>query len=164
VLLAAPLAGGCETSGIFAGNPENQTPGAGEWQATEPLEASSLEVVWDHVRTVALAEGYAQDDTRTQYDRREFVSRWITFLSSLRYEGQRRRLHVVIDEAGPGKWVVRACVIRQRNADIDQPDNPAKAEWEDAGVEPSRTGLVLWKIRAGFARDEIEGGEDTGPK
>ena len=159
VLLLAALGiavPGCESTKLFQGNPENALPEKEEWQQTEPLEVPSFAVLWEQARDVIEGQGYGLDETRTRFDRREMVSGWQTILAPTRFEGVRRRVHLTFVAAGD-RWIVRGAVVRQRNVDVDNPSNPAAAKWEGNGPDTTRTGLIIWKIRAGFD-PEILGG------
>ena len=153
---ALPLAS-CETTRLFTGNPDNAVPGKGQWQQTEPLDVPSLQVLWERSRATLEMDGYALDPERTRYDEKTLVTRWVTHLAPTRFEGIRRRAHVDFVPSDD-KWVVRVCVVRQWNADIDSPSNVAEAQWESAkpAVDVSRGALLLWKIRSGFTDEAAE--------
>lgn len=140
---------GCETTKLFQGDPDKYVPERGEWQETEPLAVPSLNVLWERVRAVLEYEGYGVDEELTRFDRRELVSTWVARLAPTRFEGVRRRAHVTLVPAGD-RWVVRAAIVRQRNTDIDEPSNPAQAQWESTSADASRTAVLVFKIRAGF--------------
>ena len=146
---AALASAQCETTKLFEGDPDAKVPSSAEWQETEPLAAPSIEVLWERSRALLEYEGYALDEGKTQYARREMVSQWLTHLAPTRFEGIRRRAHVTFVPSG-SRWIVRAAVMRQRNTDIDNPSNPAQAQWERVDADTTRTALIVWKIRAGF--------------
>lgn len=148
LLLAA-----CETTTLFVGNPDNQTPEKLEWQSTEPLAAPSFELIWQRSRATLESMDYQIDDTRSRIDDRVMVTTWSMSLAPLRFEGTRRRAHLEFEQTDAKTWIVRCAVIRQRNADIDDPSNPAQANWEPAGPDPSRTGLLLYRVRAGLMNE-----------
>ena len=148
--LALVSLGGCETTVLFPANPENQTPSDGEWQETEPLAATSFDLLWQRTRATLEDLDYQIDDNRTHVDDRVIVTKWNTIMAMLRFDGVRRRAHVEFVPAEDGRWVIRCAVIKQRNADIDDPTNPVMAQWEDAGPDPGRTGRLLYRLRGGL--------------
>jgi hypothetical protein len=148
-LAALGLASGCETTEIFQGDPNEATPSAGDMQVTEPLAADSVEDVWDRAKATLDLMGFAIDEERTHYEDREIVTKWMTHLSPFRFEGYRRRAHVKIEPSGQ-KWVVKSAVLLQRNADIDNPQSPAQAQWEKHGIDKSRSALLNHRIRTAF--------------
>lgn len=149
IVVLAGSAAGCETTKLFQGDPGSQVPERRDWQETEPLEVPSVDVLWERARAVLEYEGYALDEEATRYDRHEMVTQWVVRLAPGRLDGIRRRVHLAFVPSGT-RWVVRAAVLRQRNADIDDPTNPAQAQWERTDPDASRTGTLIWKIRAAF--------------
>lgn len=148
-LAALVLHPGCETTEIFQGNPDEATPSSGDLRATAPLAAESFDDVWDRTRATLEVMGFQIDDERTHYERRELVTRWMTHLSPFRFQGFRRRAHVAIEPADD-RWIVKAAVLFQRNADIDNPASPAQVQWETQGIDSSRTALLLYRISSAF--------------
>jgi hypothetical protein len=81
------------------------------------------------------------------------VTKWNTIMAMLRFDGVRRRAHLEFVPVADSRWIVRCAVIKQRNADIDDPTNPVMAQWEDAGPDPGRTGRLLYRIRGGLVEE-----------
>jgi hypothetical protein len=145
----------CETTGILQGDPDKAAPADEDWAATQPFKAPSKEILWDRVRTTLASEGYRADERMTRYDQGVIVTEWQALLAPNRFEGKRRRAHVEILPAGlENQWTIRVAVLKQRNADIDQPTNPLKAQWEPESVDANRTALLAWKFQRAFEPDE----------
>ena len=153
--LSASLAG-CSTTGLFAGDPDAAIPAVGDWSATDPIPAPSADLVWDRLRLVLAGEGYRVDERKTHFDERKLVTEWSTYLAPNRFEGVRRRVHAEIVPGAGSTWVVRTAVLKQRNADIDNPSNPAMAKWESVSAEPNRSALLVWKVNSAFAPGATE--------
>lgn len=140
----------CGDHVLFAGDPNTQVPSDGEWQETEPLDVPSVEVLWNHTVSVLENLDLPPDEGRTDYARREIVTRWITRLAPIRYDGKRYRAHVRLVPASGGRWIAQVAVVRQSNTDMNDPTSAAHARWERDGVEFARAARILWQIRAGF--------------
>lgn len=160
VLALAAGAASCGDHVLLRTDPEAQAPDRGEWAETEPLEVPSFPVLWEQTLAALDDLGYSADDRLTDFAKREIVTRWVTRLAPTRYEGKRVRAHVQLVEAPEGKWVVRAAVLRQENADLRDPMNPVRAQWERQGVDAARAARILFQVRIAFdpemqaARDE----------
>lgn len=154
LVLALSLAGlgaaACETTHLFPGDPEQQFPEDTEWLRGQPFSAPSFDVVWQRAQEVLAGEGYRPDEVLTSVSTGEIVTTWITRVAPTRYEGKRRRAHLRIEPVGETQWRVAVAVIRQRNADIDDPKNPLSAQWEADGIDTSRSELLLWKMEYPF--------------
>lgn len=152
LLSAALAAGGCETTGLFAGDPEDATPDASEWASSVELRAPGVDTVWERLRLVVAGEGYRVDEKKTSFEKRSLVTEWRAQYAPARFEGKRRRIHAEVVEVSPKAWIVKIARITQRNADIDDSMNPVKAEWEDDPKSDAAAGeLLAWKIGAAFA-------------
>ncbi len=152
-LLLAPALGGCERYAIFGGNPDLILVDDEDFLRSEkPLAVAELEGLWERARQVLVTEGWAIDTYATSYADRSMVTRWNTFLAPTRYEGIRSRTWVRFEPAGEGLWTVAVAVQRQHNSDIDAPLDPSHCEWEEQDSDQARSGVLLWKIEAGFSR------------
>lgn len=151
---AAALLPACETTRLFPTDPESHEPDDEEWQATEPLAAPSFALLWQRARATLEVTGWDVDEDRTHFERRELTTKWVTSMGRNQYDGVRRRAVLRFDPVEGSRWIVRCAVLKQRNADIDDPMNPAQAQWEPMGCDVSRTGLLLFRIRAGLAPAE----------
>lgn len=150
LVLSPLLAGaGCETTELFRGDPDAVVPPDEVWQETEPFTVPSADLLWERAIATIEGEGYTVDASRTRFDKREIVSNWVSLLGTTRFQGIRRRAHVTLVPSGR-QWVVRLAVIKQWNADIDDPMNPAEAQWEKTELDVTRTARLLYQIRAGF--------------
>ncbi|MCE9634433.1 MAG: hypothetical protein K8T90_01905 [Planctomycetes bacterium] len=161
-LLAFVLAGpmfcmGCETTELFNGDPDAVTPPEAVWQETETFAVPSVDLLWERAIATMESDGYDVDTSRTKYADRKIVSNWVTHLGTARFQGIRRRAHITLVPTGR-QWAVRVAVIKQWNADIDDPMNPAEAQWEKTELDVSRTARLLYGIRAGF---ELDGNSDA---
>ena len=74
------------------------------------------------------------------------ISRWRTMLAPAAREGRRRRAVVRFEPAGPGRWVVAVAMQQQMNSEIEEPLNPAAADWERDGVDASRGSVLLYQL------------------
>lgn len=148
--LSAFAAPGCDTTRLLQGDPETQTPDDEEWQETEPLSIPDFEMAWERTRATMEAMGYDVDGERTQYARQLMVSRWVTSLGRIRFEGIRRRAFVRFHPTDDGRWTVACAVTRQWNADMNDPMNPASAQWERTKTDTTRAALLLFRVRAGL--------------
>lgn len=145
--LAAGAAPGCRSIPLFAGDPEKAEPTDEDWQETEPLPAASFDQAWSRTRAALETMDYPIDEVRSDVRERRLVTKWRLRLGVIRLEGSRRRAHVELVPAGD-RWIVRAAVIVQQNADIKDPTNPVSAKWEDGGTDPSLTGRILHRVRS----------------
>lgn len=137
----------CKAFPLIAGNPDEAAPEDRDWQETEPLPAPSYDALWERCRVTLQAMDYSIDDSRSKFAEKRLVTRWQLRLAPTRLAGSRRCVYVDFVPAGD-RWVVRAAVVRQKNADIRDPSNPVLAKWEDDGTDMGRTGLILYQLRA----------------
>jgi hypothetical protein len=61
------------------------------------------------------------------------------------------------DEAGskPAKFYVEVQVVRQRNDNLIQPDNPAIADWGDGERVPELEQLIVARIKSHFVQGRV---------
>ena len=147
---AAFASAACETTHLFPGDPNMKFPEDEEWRRGQPFSAPSFGEVWQRAKDVLANEGYQVDEELTSAKQGEIVSLWVMRMAPTRYEGKRRRVHVRIEPVGETQWRAAVAVLRQRNADIDDPKNPLAAQWEADGIDQSRSDLVLWKVENPF--------------
>jgi hypothetical protein len=151
LLGVATLAAACDSSRILSGNPDEATPDAKDYVESEkPLPGADLDALWDRARQVVSGEGLSVDEAKTKFSSHVLVTRWNTFLSPQRFEGQRKRAWIQFHRDAAGGWIAGVAVQSQRNADIDAPSNAANCKWEAQAYDPARAGVLLYKIESGF--------------
>jgi hypothetical protein len=62
----------------------------------------------------------------------------------------RRYVEILPEEGKKDIWRVRVSTVIQRNADLTDPLNPAKAEWRRAGPDPEDAERVVYLIESEF--------------
>jgi hypothetical protein len=151
VLAAAGLLSGCDSSRLFTGDPEAATPESKNYVESEKaLPNADLDSLWDRAQQVVSGEGLSVDESKTKFASHVIVTRWNTFLSPQRFEGNRKRAWIRFKKDPAGGWIPGVAVQAQRNADIDAPSNGANARWEEQAYDPALAGVLLWKIESGF--------------
>jgi hypothetical protein len=149
--------GACDTTRIFRGNPDDASSKESEYVTSPtPLKDTDLESLWDASDNVLRMEGWSIDSERTAYESHEMVTHWESHLAPNRFEGKRKRAVVKFAKAPEGGWNVSVVVQTQRNIDIDNPSNPANANWEDQPADERKAGAILYKIEMGFRDDVAE--------
>jgi len=152
LVAAAFVTASCETSKLFAGDPEQQFPKDTQWMRGQPFTTPSFDVIWQRTGEVLAREGFRADEALTSVSHGEIVSLWITRMAPTRYQGKRRRAHVRIEPLEGAQWRAAVAVIRQQNADIDDPPNVVSAQWEADGIDEDRSKLLLWGIEQPFRK------------
>jgi hypothetical protein len=161
MLLGLSLAA-CDTTKIFRGDPDEATSKESEFVGSAtPLKNADIESLWEASDTVLRMEGYQIDTSRTAYEKREMYTHWEAHLAPNRFEGKRHRAIVKFTKAPEGGWMVSVVVQMQRNIDINNPSNPAEANWEEMAPAATRAGVILYRIESGFREP---GGDDDKDK
>lgn len=158
VALALPTAlAACEGMDNPLGpNPDNETPGSGDFVRSKPLTVPEFDFLWERSKFMLQTDGYGIDGSRTDRGDHEIVSQWKTILSPARYQGKRRRVVLRFEEAGEGKWIAEAAVTVQRNEDIQDPMQIARAVWKSDGPDLQRAEVFVYKLETGFPTAEGE--------
>ncbi len=155
-ILPLGILAGCEamTNMPFTPDPENASPGDGDYVTSEPFEVPEFDYVWDRAGRRLDAAGYGVDGSRTSRTKREIVSQWHTRLAPSRFAGTRMRAWVRFGDGGEGRQIVRVAIQVQRNEDIRDPTSSVLAQWKDEPADVERARLLAFQIESDFrARD-----------
>jgi hypothetical protein len=156
------LAAACGDTQIFHKNPDEASVSDDDFvESPDPLPASEMDGLWERSQQVIEAEGYMFDAARSKFADREMLSHWNAVLGMNRYEGYRTRVWVRFHKSGKDMWKVAVQVQRQRNTDIKRPSELSMATWEAQPADKGRSGVILWKIEAGF---RVAGVDDADSK
>ncbi len=165
LLLLCPAAlglGGCEgMHSPFSGDPDAALPDDDAYVSSKPLTAPEFEFLWERAKFDLQADGYAPDSLRSRRSERSMVTAWRTLLAPARFQGVRRRVHLRFDETAPGRYVARCAVLVQRNEDLVDPTQPARAVWKDQPADRERANLIVYRLESGFAADAAGGSPPT---
>ena len=151
-LLAVPvLLAACEgMNNPFGPDPNNAMPGAADFVRSKPLHVPEFQFLWERSRFMLQTDGYGIDGSRTDRGQKMLVSQWKTILAPARYQGRRRRVVMRFEEAGEGTWISETAVIVQRNEDIENPMEVARAVWKDEPADTRRAEVFVYKLETGF--------------
>jgi hypothetical protein len=148
--LAAPgcLSDSPDDYGLRAGD----MPSPEGWVAGEPFLCHDFDVLWETAKIQAVRGGYRIDDDATTQSLRRVVTAWKTDLSIRRSDGRRTRRFIELrpEEGQKNAWRARVATVVQRNVDLDDPLNPANAEWRSADPDADDAERVLWLLEARF--------------
>jgi hypothetical protein len=134
--------------------PAREIPSAEGWVVSEPFPCTDFDVLWETAKAHAcrIGRGWRIDDDHTTYSKKRIVTAWNIELGMHRNDGRRRRRFVEFEEVKDPKgfWKVRVATVRQRNADIDDPSNPANAEWKADAPDLEDAEMVAFRIESQF--------------
>jgi len=137
-------------------NPDNELPEDGDFVRSKPLTAPEFDFLWERSKFMLQTDGYGIDGSRTNREDREIVSQWKTMLAPSRYQGKRRRVVLRFEEGDEGTWFAEAAVTVQRNEDIQDPMQIARAVWKSEGPDLPRAEVLIYKLETGFPTTEGE--------
>jgi len=97
------------------------------WSEAFPGDYDAVVAQAKYVLCKRFPKGF--DPDRTQEEKGDFWTIWHYYKSTMYWSGTRARAHVVVEQVGKGKCRVGISVVRQRNADIDNPGVMKEARW-----------------------------------
>jgi len=155
LLLALGALGG---TGCLSDSPDDfgfgakDLPNPGGWMESGDFVCRDFGVLWEVSKTQAVLNGFRLDDDATSDRRRQIVTRWKLDLATAKYSGFRRRrfLEFLPRKEPKDAWKVRVATVVQRNADMDDPLNPAKAEWRNAAPDLEDAERIAYIIETQF--------------
>jgi hypothetical protein len=140
--------------------PKESRPEKEQMTASKNLDAIDLNVLWEIVTIEVNRSGFDIDQLKSSSASGQFESHWVNELAPFRYEGRRKKIVGMIEESPgrPGSYRVLLITWVQRNADLEDPLNPAKAIWQNADPDNGNTGQILYRIERHFIPMGSEGG------
>ncbi len=150
LLLAAP---GCMTD-----SPDDYGFSAPEMPSPESFVESGtfvcrdFDLLWEVAKVQVCKGEYRIDDDATSLKRRRVVTNWKLDLGYVKNSGKRRRRFVEFREAEGIKegWKVAVATVVQRNADMDDPLNPSRADWRKEGSDDEDAERIGFMIESQF--------------
>ncbi|MCK6480543.1 MAG: hypothetical protein HUU06_13655 [Planctomycetaceae bacterium] len=144
--------------GCMSDSPDDYTFPASEMPEPEGFVESGtfvcrdFAVLWETAKIQATKNGYYVDDDATSFKGRRVVTTWKLDLATLKNSGKRRRRFVEFREAPGVKdgWKVAVSTVVQRNADMDDPLNPARANWRSDEPDLNDAEKVAFLIEGQF--------------
>jgi hypothetical protein len=154
LLLAAALG----LPGCMSDSPDDyglrasEMPSPKGWVTGEPFLCHDFDVLWETAKIQAVKGGYRIDDDATSQSMKRVVTSWKVDLSIRRNDGRRTRrfLELQAVEGEKNTWRARVCTVLQKNVDLDDPLNPANAEWRNGDPDGLDAEQVLWMLEARF--------------
>jgi len=155
LLLAAALAA---LPGCMSDSPDDyglrasDMPAPKGWVTGEPFLCHDFDVLWESAKIQVVKGGYRIDDDATSQSLKRIVTTWKVDLSIRRNDGRRTRrfLELKPEEKEKNAWRARVATVVQKNVDLDEPLNPANAEWRSSDPDGDDAGRVLWMLEAQF--------------
>ena len=163
--LSAPVTlGACEAmTNPLAPNPDNAMPSEGDFVRSKPMSVPEFDFLWERAKFMLQTDRFGVDGSRTSRDDKEIVSQWKTILAPARYQGKRRRVVMRFEEAGEGKWIASAAMVVQKNDDIQNPMEIARAVWKSDAPDLRRSEVYIYRLETGFAEPQAEDGTQAKP-
>jgi len=97
------------------------------WSKEFPGEYDAVVAQAKYVLRRRFPKGF--DPDRTHEEKGDFWTIWHYYKSTMYWSGTRARAHVVVEKVGDGTCRIGVAVVRQRNADIDNPSIMKEARW-----------------------------------
>ena len=140
--------------------PKGTPPEKSDMAASRELDALGREILWEVIKVEVSRFGFDIDAEVSSEAAGTFETHWINELQPFRYEGRRKKLKGVFEESPdrPGKFRVLLVTWMQRNADMEEPLNPAKAIWQNVDPDMGTTGRILKAIERHFREPDPMGG------
>ncbi len=139
----------------FGPDPANMMPEGHDFVRSKPLAVPEFDFLWERCKFMMQTDGFGIDGSRSSRDKKEIVSQWKTILAPARYQGKRRRIVMRFEEAGE-RWIASAAVVVQRNEDIDNPMEIARAVWKKDDADSRRAEVLIYRLETGFPDPEDE--------
>jgi hypothetical protein len=99
-----------------------------------PVRGLEFDDVWDACVETARTEFWL-DPAQTDAEGRQLTTRWRNDLAPFK-QGRRRRAEFLIEDLPEGGGhLVKYCVVRQRNAEMSRPLEPAEEDWKGDGQD-----------------------------
>ena len=117
------------------------------------------DLIYEHCILVMEEQGFEIDRDRSIRGAGTIVTRWNVQLAPFRYQGIRRRAHLLVERApalrgaDPKReqpYRVGVRVEIERNKTIQDPMNPALAEWEPGEHDSTHEERMLFWLRQAF--------------
>jgi hypothetical protein len=141
-------------------DPDKLMPGDSDFVRSKPLHVPEFDFLWERSKFMLQTDGYGIDGSRTSRDEKEIVSQWKTILQPARYQGKRRRVVMRFEPAAgddskdAARWIAECAVVVQRNEDIQNPMEIARAVWKEDAPDLRRAEVFVYKLETGFQEPE----------